>query len=303
MFGEIVRMRKFAPLLAAAALVLSGCVILENLEDALFPPMAPNPFATPPAPLGPVSFVETRTMITSAETGEAVDFTVFSPTGEGNGAAVVWILGVNHRPYYHQSLHETLASYGYTVVVPDNRPYRFADMDYHNSILRAATLAVDALSAGRITAGIDPGRIAVGGFSIGGALAAFVAAERPSVRTVFAWAPLEPPFWMRFDSEEFLPFVTQPILLVEGARDTVAVPGAWQTRLTDFAETPPSNIISVVLGEGVHYYFQEPNEADPSNPPTTTTRPDQMGRAIVASLLWLDFQLLSPPAFLETDSN
>ena len=287
-------MFKRAMTVIAACWLLSGCFILDNLEFALFPPMAPNPFETPPAPLGLKEVVEERLAVIGPEPGETTGMTVFEPVGGGNGSAVVWILGLNHRSYYQQSLHETLASYGYTVVVPDNRPYKFADLDFHNSIIRAATLAVDALSDGRIGEGIDPSKIAVGGFSIGGPLACFVAAERPAVRTAFAWAPLEPPFWMRFDSEDFLPFVTQPILLVEGARDTVAPPGTWLSRLTDFAGTGSSDIITVVLGEGVHYYFQQPDEADASNAPTTITREDQMGRAIVATLLWLDFQMLAP---------
>jgi len=281
------------PMLAvgAVAMMLSGCYILNNVEDALFTPMAPNPFETPPAPVGPLAVAESRAAIAGPEHGDALGLTVFEPESGGNGAAIVWVLGLNHRAYYQQSLHEILASHGYTVVVPDTRNYRFIDEDYHNSIIRAAAAAVDALVDGRIGAGIDASRIAVGGFSIGGPLAAFVAAERPIVKAVFAWAPVEPPFWMRFDSADYLPLIDQPMLLVEGALDTVAPPGMWRTQVERFGATDPFEIIPVVLGDAVHFYFQEPNEADVRNPPTPITRFEQMGRAIVATQLWLDFQL------------
>jgi dienelactone hydrolase len=280
--------------LSAVAAFLTGCYVLDNVEDALFPPMAPNFFDAPPAPMGPESVVQSRAAIAGQEHGDALGMTVFAPEGEGNGAAVVWVLGLNQRAYYQQSLHEILASHGYTVVVPDTRAYRFVDMDYHNSIIRAAAAAVDALSDGRIGQAIDPARIAVGGFSIGGPLAAFVAAERPAVRAVFAWAPVEPPFWMRFDTEDFLPLVDQPMLLVEGALDTIARPGVWRARLEQYAATSQFDIVPAVLGDAVHFYFQEPNEADLRNPPTPITRAEQMNRAIVATQLWLDFQLNGP---------
>lgn len=276
---------------AASLLILQGCLVYENLGEALLPPMEPNPFATPPYPQGEHAVAETREAILGADGAEAVAMTVFRPVEGGNGAAMVWILGLNHRAYYHQSLHETLASYGYTVVVPDNRPIRFADNDYHSSILRAASAAVDALSDGRLGSSIDPGRIAVGGFSIGGPLAAFVGAERPSVKGLIAWAPVEVPTWMGVDADALLPLTTQPTLVLEGALDTIAPPGVWRARLESFSGISAYDVVPVVLGDAVHFYFQEPKEADGRNPATSITRAEQMGRAIGATLLWLDFTL------------
>lgn len=279
-----------------AALIVSGCVILENLEDALFPPLPPNPFEQPPLPLGPVPFEESRVGVANLGDGNPGGITVFAPAeGAGNGAAVVWILGLNQRAYYQQSLHEHLASYGYTVLVPDTRRYTFVDMAYHSNLIANAVATADRVARGRIVPGIDPERIAFGGYEIGGALAAFAAVDFPAA-AVFAWAPIEPPFWMRFETEDILPGLTQPVLLIEGALDAIAVPGTWQATLQAYAATPPGDIISVVIGQAVHHYFQEPDGADMRNPSTTITRAEQMARAIGATHLWLDFVIGQPLA-------
>jgi len=289
--------RRLGALMAVCTFLMTGCFAPFVIEDALFPVLPPNPFDSPPIPPGPFAVKESRASFVDLGDGLPGGVTLYEPDGAGNGAAIVWVLGLNQRGYYQQSLHEHLASHGYTVVVPDARPYSFVDLDYHGAKLRAAIATVDRLVSGLVGNEIDPARIAVGGYEIGGPLAAFVGGAREQVKAVFTWAPIEPPFWMRLETEDELPLVTQPMLIIEGALDTIAPPGRWQAQVEAMAATDPATIVPVVLGQAVHAYFQEPVPSTEFRiPPTPITRAEQLARAIGATRLWLDFVLAPDPA-------
>lgn len=269
----------------------SYCFFLRYLADLLllFPEWDPNDFDTPPAQLGPYAVEETRRTYRRSIDGCPLDVTVFRPAGvDGPRPAFVWVLGSNVQPYYHQSLHETLASWGYVVVVPDTRPLTIIpDAYYHARNAGNARVAIELARRGFLGAEVDPGRIAVGGYSIGASMATFVAARDPEVRGTVLWAPTDAPFWGGLEPEQLWPQVLTPVHFLLGELDPIAPPEEFPASLQAALVNAP---VTVELIEGgTHLYFMQPTGADsPLDPVTDLTRFEQQAIAIEATRVWLD---------------
>ncbi len=256
----------------------------------VFPSWPANFFEESPAELGKNTIREFRIEIENGADGSPTGVTVFAPRQpEGELPALVWVMGSNVQAYYHQSLHETLASWGYAVIVPDTRPLTFTDFQYHRRIMDLAKQALDLAIEGEFQVRIDESKLAVGGYSIGGTLSALVAAEDPRVDAIVFWAPSGSPFWTGVNPERLYTFVTQPTYYLLGEFDNIAPPDGFPTTLQ---EKLSSSMVDVyVIPQGLHLYFQQPTGADsPFDPGSNLTRFEQQGIAIERTRKWLDEQ-------------
>ncbi len=256
----------------------------------IFPIWEPNIFDTPPTAQGPFEVSETTVDVPEGADGEPTTITVFTPVGAtGQLPAFFWVLGSNVQPYYHQSLHETLASWGYAVIVPGSRPLTFTDFQYHRRNVDLAKQALDLAIAGDLGVTIDETKVGFGGYSIGGTMAVFAAAEDDRIDAVVLWAPTGSPFWTGVEPDSLFPLVTQPVHFVLGELDNLAPPDGFpaemQSKMTGATNT------QLVIPQGVHLYFQQPTGADSvDDPQTTLTRFEQQGIAIDATKAYLDDQ-------------
>lgn len=282
-------MKKRIPVLALLAVCLSGCFIIEN---SLFPIWEPNYFDEPPAPEGPYTVNERRVEIEDGADGSPFGVTVFEPMeAEDPLPTFMWVMGSNVQAYYHQSLHEILASWGYLILVPDTRRLSFTDFQYHNRIVSLAEQTLELAAAGGMGRAIDPDRIAAGGYSVGGPLAAFTAARAPEIAALVYWAPAGAPFWQGLNGNELYGQVTQPALYVLGELDQNAPPDGG---LPDEMQERMSNSMFTeeIIEGATHHQFQQPTGADPASAEPGITRFEQQGRAINITRIWLDATLL-----------
>lgn len=280
-------MRKVALLLSVVVVAsVAGCPFGEGVD--IFPVWSPNYFDEPPAELGPYGVSEYRVDVPEGADGSPAGITVFAPVGaEGPRPAFVWVLGSNVQAYYHQSLHETMASWGYAVIISDGRPLTFTDFQYHARTIDLALQALELGLDGELGVPIDPDRIAMGGYSIGGTLSIFAAAVEPRIDAVVVWAPTSSPFWTGVAPEPLYPQVTQPAYFLLAEFDHVepidGFPREIQAKMTQ------SQITEYVIPEGLHLYFQQPTGADnPTDPVSSLTRFEQQGIAIERTRGWLD---------------
>lgn len=271
--------------LAAASLV-GGCAF----EGDIFPIWEPNFFDTPPTTPGPYAVSEYRVDVPDGADGEPTSITVFAPVDAPTPSPLlIWVTGSNVQAYYHQSLHETLASYGYAVIVSDGRRLTFTDFNYHRRTLDLAAQALDLARDGSLGITVDPQRIAAGGYSIGGTLAAMLAAEVDGISALVFWAPTAAPLWTGVSPDALLPQVTAPAFYLLGELDPIAPPQGWPATLE--ARMPDSEASIFVIENGTHLFFQQPTGADePTDPETPLTRFEQQGIAIEQTLGYLDAQ-------------
>ncbi|MCG8409040.1 MAG: dienelactone hydrolase family protein [Phycisphaerales bacterium] len=265
-------------------LLIAGC----SLDGNIFPTWPPNFFDQSPALLGTFGVDERRIEVPDGADGEPFGITLFSPlSAVGARPTLVWVTGSNVQAYYHQSLHETLASWGYVVIVPDSRPLTFTDFNYHRRNVDLAKQAIQKAIDGELDVTVDRDRLAVGGYSIGGTMAAFVAAEEPRVGAIVFWAPTRAPFWTGVDPDELLPKVTQPAYYLLAELDNVEPPEGFPVELR--TKMSQSEATEFVIPQGLHLYFQQPTGADsPADPESDLTRFEQQEIAIERTRAWLD---------------
>jgi dienelactone hydrolase len=272
------------PIVAFVLFVLCrSCTVFEVWD--------PNYFDTPPTAVGPYSVVERRVEVEDGADGSPFGITVFEPSGAtGSLPMFIWVMGSNVQAYYHQSLHEILASWGYLVAVPDTRPLTFCDARYHwrNTVLGQQTLQMGI--DGALGAAVDPSRIGVGGYSIGATMAGFVAGLDRRVGALVFWAPSGSPIWNGIKPEEVLPDVTAPSLFLLAELDDISPKEGWPTEMQMLMGG--SSITEYIIPGGLHLFFQQPTGADtPDMPQTNLTRFEQQGIAIQVTRDYLDEQL------------
>jgi len=158
--------------------------------------------------------------------GGAVSAVVALPSGfrrPGRTPAVILAHGAGSdmTSPFMSTIHSGLAREGY-IAVKFNFPYTEARRrapDPRPVLERCYRAVVDAIAADRALA---PPWIAIGGKSLGGRIASYVAAGGAAVRgLVFLGYPLHPagrPDALRADH---LPAIPVPMLFVEGTRDTL----------------------------------------------------------------------------------
>jgi len=261
-------------------LAASGC----GVETLIFPVFeTPSLLSVPPAPLGPFAVNQRRVEFADLGDGQPGGVTVFEPVGvTGPRPTLVWVLGVNNRPHFHQSFHEFLASWGFVDLVPDTRDISFLDGQYHRRNTDNALRTFERARAGDLGVAVDSDRMAWGGYSVGGTMAAFAAADS-AARALLLWAPAPSPFWQGLSPDALLPGVDEPSLFILGELDNVV--GDWpqqmQARMAGSVQTVD------VISQGVHLFFQQPTAVDDRNPPTTITRPEQLRQAFELSRAYL----------------
>lgn len=263
-------------------LVAAGC------DGNIFPVWPANYFDEPPAELGPSSVTESRIDVAEGTDGQPTSITVFAPVdATTNLPAFIWVLGSNAQPYYHQSLHEALASWGYAVIVPDARPLTFTDFSYHRRNVDLAKQALELAIKGELQVDVDPTRVAIGGYSIGATMATFAAAEESRLAAVVLWAPTSSPFWTGVSPETLWPQVKQPSFFLLAELDHVEPPDGFPKDMQQAMSH--SAITEYIIPEGLHLYFQQPTGADsPTDPVTSLTRFEQQSIAIERTRAWLD---------------
>lgn len=270
-------------------LLVVGC---GGIETTIFPLFPPAPFDEPPAPLGPYGFTERRIELADLGDGAPGGITVFEPVGaEGLRPTLVWVLGVNNQPYYHQSFHEYMASWGYIQVIADTRRIQFSDTQYNKRNTDVALRAFDLAASNAEGLACDPNRIAFGGYSVGASMAAFAAAQEPRARALVLWAPAPALVWQGVDPNALLPQVTAPSLFLEAEFDNVV--GEWpaqmRTLMTQSVQT------QTVVAGGVHLQFQQPDfpagTPGRNDPVPTISRSEQMRQAEIATREYLNAKM------------
>lgn len=282
-------MLKWFGIIGLGLLVLLGGVLASGVvENNLFRVWEPNPLDPPPAAQGPFEVATDRIDVPEGADGEPFGITVYRPDGaEGPLPVFVWVMGSNVQAYYHEELHETLASWGYLVVAPDTRPLRFIDLRHHGKVVALAEQATDLALAGELGAEADPDRLALGGYSVGGPLAAFVAAGDDEADALVHWAPAPPPYWQGVDADERYPLVDQPSFYVFGSLDEFSpADGGPADDLQ--AAMPDAPVTEVVIEGASHHQFQQPLGTPGLFPPADISMEDQQRQAIEATLTWLD---------------
>lgn len=265
--------------------------ITAGCDGNIFPIWEPNNFETNPAQLGSFGFTERRVEIDNGADGMPVGFTIFEPVGAtGPLPAFIWVLGSNVQSYYHQSLHEALASWGYLVIVPDTRPLTFTDFEYHKRNTDIALQALQMAVDGEFGVAVDAGRIGAGGFSIGGTMAAFAAGLDARIKALVFWAPSDSPFWTGVDPNAVLPLVGAPSLFLLAEYDIVAPADGWPAAMQGLMSGSEKTV--EIIPMGLHLYFQQPTGADSeSDPETPLTRFEQQGIAIDRTRTYLKAKL------------
>ncbi len=281
--------QKHVAFMLITLLAATGC------DMTIFPIWEPNIFETNPAELGTFGFNEARFEIDDGADGEPVGFTVFTPEGATEPLpAFVWVLGSNVQAYYHQSLHEALASWGYAVIVPDTRLLTFTDFEYHKRNTDIALQAVQKAVDGDFGVQVDADRIAAGGYSIGGTMAAFAAAQDDRIKALVFWAPSDAPFWTGVDPDALLPMVDMPSLFLLAEFDNITPSDGWPATMQSLMAASTKTVQTIEMG--LHLFFQQPTGADSEDDPETTlTREEQQGIAINATRAYLDEQIGAAP--------
>jgi len=256
-----------------------------GVEDLFFPPVDTLvPLEAELAERGPYRVMRHRIELDDLGDGTAGGVTVFAPTdAPGVRPALLWVLGINNRAHFHQSLHETLAGWGFVVAVPDTRDFRLLDLRYHERNVDSALNVLALLIDGALVADVAPERVAIGGYSVGATMAAVAAGRDARVTALLLWAPSPAPIWLGIEPRSDIRRVAAPTMLVLGDLDDVV--GTWPSeveRLIDRMDTQRR-----VIENGVHLYFQQPAAVDGRNPATPITRSEQMGLAIDASRTFL----------------
>ena len=271
-----------APLLVIA---LTGC---SGIEDDLFPIWEPNFFDESPAQTGPFEINERRVIVPDGADGAPFGITIVEPVDAGGPLPVLmWVMGSNVQAYYHQSLHETLASWGYLVLVPDTRPLRFSDFQYHARIVMLAEQTLDLALQGVLRKPVDPDRLAVGGYSVGAPLATFTAARRSDFDALVYWAPSPAPIWQGLNANALYPQIQVPSLYILGELDDDApATGGYPDELQLL--TPGSTVDELVITGASHHQFQQPTGADEFSNTPTISREEQQAIAIDTTRVWLD---------------
>lgn len=275
---------------AGLAVVFAGVLWSGVIEDRLFNVWDPNPLDPPPAEQGPFTVEVGRVEVEDGADGEPFGITVYAPTDATEPLPTfAWVMGSNVQAFYHESLHETLASWGYLVVVPDTRPLRFLDLQYHGRVVALAEQAIDLALDGGLGVAADPERLAIGGFSVGGPLAAFTTAGTPEADAVVHWAPSPAPFWQGVDADTRYAKVDQPSFYLFGSLDEFS-PASGGPADDMQAAMPNAPSTEVVIEGASHHQFQQPLGSPGLFPPAEIAMEDQQRQAIEATLAWLDEQ-------------
>jgi len=273
-----------------AAAIIAG-VGLEITERVVFPVWKPNYYEKSPAMTGPYTVTKKKVGLDLVIEGKKYGVTVYTPVeATGELPLFIWMTGSNIQAYYHQSLHETMSSWGYQVLVPDTPPFSFTDLDYHRVILEIASKALSSALNGDYGAEINDGKIAAGGFSLGSSLAAFLGGQRKEISALVFWGPSGSPYWLGVDGKDLYLRVNQPALYVLGELDESApVSGGYPDRMKELM--PDSETTTVVIENGNHQNFQQPTGSDKFAEPSKISRYEQLGIAIDETRKWLNSQL------------
>ena len=269
-----------------ALLLLAGC---GRLAQQLFPVWEENYFEKPPAKTGKYAIEEKRIEIEDGADDKPFGITVFQPVdAQGPLPVFMWVMGSNVQAYYHQSLHEILASWGYLVLVPDTRPLSFTDLNYHKRIVLLAEQTLELAMTGGIGPDVDAERIAVGGYSVGGPLAAFTAARSKVINAIVYWAPAGSPVWQGLRPRKLYPLVDEMSLYILGELDDDApAEGGYPD---DMQAAMPASFEAFVIEGAIHHQFQQPTGADQFSNTPEISREEQQGIAITKTREWLDTQ-------------
>lgn len=234
-------------------------------------------------PRGEYAVVREQLLINLAGRVVAVD--LFLPDGREPGPVpwILWSMGVNGRTYFHAQFFTTLASYGTAVIAPQPRDISFFDLNHLGRIVEETTALLELLDRGPVGGVAFAERGSIAGFSVGGSVAAFVAAESEMIDTIVLWAPSPSPYWTGVDPTR-LRQVTARTLIIIGDNDSLAAPDGWPLELADTLNGP---VVTEVIPDGVHLYFMEPAAVDDQIPSTTQTRQEQYERAVRMSLAFL----------------
>lgn len=192
-----------------------------------------------------------RGMMKIDTNGRQADAMVYVPRGELNGAAIIMMHGArglrSTLPLYDPRALQ-LASRGYVVVMPQYYDATGGDGDRGGRNMdRWRDVADDAIHKLRQIPGIDPDRVGVWGFSLGGWLAAEAAMSHETLRSAVAVAAgtdvAEPKYGRR----------QVPILMINARGDPVISYGSSQEFARDL-RSRGAEVDSRVLDSREHLF-------------------------------------------------
>ena len=218
----LLRLSKWAAVVLA--LGLAGCAaILIFQNELIFPNAAEGPMDRPPPPNA------SRVWLT-ADDGSRVEGWWFPPE-TSPAPAVLFIHGNSDFVETRIEYGDFYQREGYGALLMEYRGYRRSTGEPSESALRCDALGFYDWLASRPE--VDRARISVHGASLGGAIAAYVATQRPVKALVLqgAFTSLPAMFWRygvpgflaqyNFDTEEAVRAYSGPVLILHGEDDEI----------------------------------------------------------------------------------
>lgn len=253
---------------------------LSSCEYLIFPIHSEDSIPVLDLPTGAYSTEETE--ISLELNGEVRKLAVISPVTNSSEPEewFIWSMGVNNRIYYHMQWFHSLASFGVTVLVVQPKDISFLDFNHLGRIVDENLALIDKMKNRGIQGRQFTEKGAVGGYSIGASIAAFIAAESDTFSKLVLWAPSPSPYWTGVDPK-VLSSVKAESLFLLAEYDNVSAPDQWPAELQGYLK--PNKTV-IVIPEGVHLYFMEPSAVDERNPETSQTRQSQYSFAVETSV-------------------
>ncbi|MBA3519796.1 MAG: alpha/beta fold hydrolase [Rhizobiales bacterium] len=211
-------------LLVASAAFVAGCIaVLLFQKELIFPNAAEGPMDRPPPP-------NAKRIWLTAEDGSRVEGWWFPPK-RTPAPAVLFIHGNSDYIETRIEYGDFYQREGYGALLMEYRGYRRSTGEPSETVLRRDALAFyDWLTE---NTEVDQSRISIHGASLGGAIAAFVATQRPVQALILqgAFTSLPDMFWRYgvpgflaqydFDTERMLRAGRGPVLILHGEDDEI----------------------------------------------------------------------------------
>lgn len=260
MFGPAPRLLVVA---AAIGVVATGCATLDAWQrKAIFQPDAEQRFGADGPPAGVESF-DLR-----LANGDTVNGW-YARADRADAPTVLFLHGARRNLVGSAARIERWRAMGFNVLAIDYRGFgrSSARLPSEDSALEDARAAFDEL----IRREPDTSKRFLYGYSLGGALAIALAAERDGLAGVVVeasftsigdivrhskWGWLPGITWLvtqRFDSAARIGRVNEPLLFIHGTEDRI-VPHAMSDRLFEKAQAVPPELKRVVKIEGARHY-------------------------------------------------
>jgi len=227
--------------LIPALLITAG--LLSASMGAYSVETGPNPTLTSIKADGPFA-VSSQTLSASGRTyGSA---TVYSPNTAGKYALIAVCPGFLMPQGSIQQLAKRMATHGFVVVSIGTKSLTDQPNSRATQLLDALKAAA-ALTTGAVKGKIDPARMGVAGWSMGGGGAMTAAGNTPGLKMALGWAPFNP------DTSAFSK-ITVPVSITNGTNDRITPHEQYALAYYDMIPATTKKMVGTIL-DGSHFIY------------------------------------------------